>query len=83
MLLLILPLLVSASQRPLPPGFEEASWKKVGFKIVADVKKFMKNIAKGTTDPRVEFISQVLKQISIKSNFKISIISNFKIFIKH
>ena len=43
----------------------------------------IKNIANGTTDPRVEFISQVLKQISIKSNFKISIISNFKIFIKH
>ena len=42
LLLLILPLLVSASQRPLPPGFEEASWKKVGFKIVVDVKKFIK-----------------------------------------
>ena len=42
LLLLLLPLLVTASQRPLPPGFEEASWKKVGFKIVVDVKKFVK-----------------------------------------
>ena len=42
LLLLILPLIVSASQRPPPPGFEEASWKKVGFKIAVDVKKFMK-----------------------------------------
>ena len=40
------------------------------------------NIAKGTTDPRVEFISQVLTHILIKSNFKISIKSNFN-SIKH
>ena len=31
------------------------------------------NIAKGTTDLTVEFISQLLTQIWIKSNFKISI----------
>ena len=29
-----------------------------------------KNIAKGTTDPRVEFISQVLTQILIKFQFQ-------------
>ena len=31
------------------------------------------NIAKGTRDPRVEFISQVLTQILIKFNFRILI----------
>ena len=30
----------------------------------------VKNIAKGTTDPRVEFISQVVKQIWIKFQFQ-------------
>ena len=29
-----------------------------------------RNIAKGTTDPRVEFISQFLTQISIKFHFQ-------------
>jgi len=30
LLLLLLPLIVTASQGPLPPDFEEASWQKVG-----------------------------------------------------
>ena len=34
MLLLLLPLVVTASQGPLPPDFEEASWQKVGIKLL-------------------------------------------------
>ena len=34
MLLLLLPLFVTASQGPLPPDFEEASWQKVGIKLL-------------------------------------------------
>ena len=33
LLLILLPLIVDASQRPLPPGFEEASWQKVGIEL--------------------------------------------------
>ena len=34
LLLLLLPLIVTASQGPLPPDFEEASWQKVGVKHI-------------------------------------------------
>ena len=40
---------------------------------VSDYKYQMENIAKGTTDPRIEFISQVLTQITSNVNFRISI----------
>ena len=36
------------------------------FKVGDDMLMTIKNIAKGTTDPRVEFISQVQTQILIK-----------------
>ena len=62
------------TQGPCQQSFQTAVQLAVGeFKV--------KNMAKGTTDPRVEFISQVLTQIAIKSNFKISIKFNFKILI--
>ena len=48
---------------------------------VLDMEVFFFNIAKGTTDPRVEFISQVQTQILIKSKSRPSI--NLKISIKH
>ena len=41
---------------------EEAAW--VSNSIIR--QNIGKNIAKGTTDPRVEFISQVITQILIK-----------------
>ena len=34
LLLLLLPLIVTASEGPLPPHFEEASWQKVGIKLI-------------------------------------------------
>ena len=42
LLLLLLPLIVTASQGPLPPDFEEASWQKVGIKLILVISETFK-----------------------------------------
>ena len=68
-------------------GTKQMYWEKTGPGGEAKTQKYFENIAKGTTDPRVEFISQDhssqltnLEHITI-SESPISI--NFKISNKH
>ena len=53
---------------PHPMSWFEYQWRLK--KPLGEIQLQKKNIAKGITDPRVEFISQVLRQILIKFHFQ-------------